>query len=85
MQGGEIMLHVGKESYVNKDKILAITNADSAPLQRQRQNAEDENKYIYCSNGKKTKALIHLEGGFIVGSSRTVETLIERLERGKKE
>lgn len=79
------MLHVGKESYVNKDKILAITNADSAPLQRQRQNAEDEKKYISCSNGKKTRSLIHLEGGFIVGSSRTVETLVERLERGRKE
>lgn len=81
MQGGGRMLHVGHQNYVNKSKILAITRAESAPLQRQRQRTEDLNKLIDCTRGRKAQSLVHLIDGFIVASSIQSESLFDRFVR----
>lgn len=73
------MLNVGFDSYVSKEKILVITNADSAPLKRKYQDAQDSGKFIDCTKGRRTVSLIHLIDGFIVSSSVNPETLIKRI------
>lgn len=74
------MLHVGYKNYVSKDKILAITRADSAPLRRIRLAMRNENKLVECTNGKETKSLIFLRDGTIVASANTTKTLKENME-----
>lgn len=74
-----MMLHVGYRYFVARDKILAITPVNSAPIKRLRTKAMDNEKLIDCTVGRSTKSLIHLVDGFIVASSNTSETLIERL------
>jgi regulator of extracellular matrix RemA (YlzA/DUF370 family) len=75
------MLHVGNGNYVAKDKILAITLAESAPMRRKRMIAEDKDMLIDCTAGKKTRTLIHLIDGFIVSSSISPESLISRIDK----
>ena len=75
------MLHVGNGNYVVKDKILAITLCESAPMRRKRMIAEDEDMLIDCTAGKKTRSLLHLVDGFIVLSSISPEALISRIDK----
>lgn len=74
------MLNIGLENFVEKSKILAITGADSAPLKRQRQNAEDQYKLIDCTKGRRTKSLVHLIDGYIVASVNEADTLRKRMD-----
>lgn len=74
-----MLLHIGYQNYVPREKILAITGVESAPLKRQRQKAEDINKLIDCTLGRKTLSLIHLLDGYIVASATAPDTLQDRL------
>ena len=73
-------LLVGFHNCVATTKILAITDSDSAPMRRLRQEAENNSKFINCTGGKKTKSLVHLSEGFVVASSVQRETLAARME-----
>lgn len=75
------MLHVGNGNYVAKDKILAITLCESAPMRRKRMIAEDEDMLIDCTAGKKTRSLLHLVDGFIVSCSTSPEALVSRVDK----
>lgn len=72
------LLHIGHGNYVSKNKVLAITPCESSPMRRKRMTAEDEGRFIDCTAGKKTRSLLHLTDGFMVGSSVTPEALSER-------
>lgn len=78
-----MILHIGYKNYIPVNKILAITSAESAPLRRQRQTAEDNNKLIDCTMGRKTLSLIHLSEGYIVLSSVNPDTLKDRIEKAE--
>ena len=75
------MLRVGNGNYVAKDKILAITLCESAPMRRKRMIAEDEDMLIDCTAGKKTRSLLHLVDGFVVSSSVSPEVLVSRVDK----
>jgi len=74
------MIHIGHNNYINGAKVLAVTKSGSAPQKRQRQRAEDAGKYLDCTHEGRTKALIHMEEGWIVGSAFEADTLIKRWE-----
>lgn len=76
------MLHIGHQNYVQIDKILVITGTKPAPLRRSWQGAEDGQKLIDCTSGKRTESLIHLQGGYIVTSSLSQQTLVTRILKG---
>lgn len=73
------MLHIGNNNYISKDKILAITVSETAPMRRVRMNAEDTAKIIDCAGGKKTKSFVHLRDGFLALSALSPEALRRRL------
>lgn len=75
------MLAVGYGNYISIDRIIAITGASSKPLVRRYQRAEDCDKVIDCTAGRRMQSLIHLDDGYIVFSAYKVETLIKRLQR----
>ena len=75
------MLHIGYNNYIAKDKVLVIADSNTSPQRRKRQMAEDLDKLIDCTMGKRTKSLIHLKEGFIVESGITTENLKERWGR----
>ena len=81
VRGGDSMLHIGYGNFVCKDKILAITIANTAPLIRKRQNAEDRDLVIDCTKGASTNSLLHLKDGYIVLSTIGSDALNSRMER----
>lgn len=72
------MLHVGFKNYIPKNVVIAITEYNAAPLKRARQIADEKDKLINCTQGRKTRSLIHLSEGFIVTSSSDSDTLNKR-------
>ncbi len=76
-------LDIGFRNYVNTDKIISITGIESAPLKRNRQNADNNNRFVDATMGRKTKSLI-FTNTHIIGSGVEPETLIKRLEKLKK-
>ena len=72
------LLHIGHGNYVSKNKILAITTCESSPMRRKRLAAEDGERFIDCTAGKKTRSFLHLTDGFIVSTSTRPEALSER-------
>ena len=76
------MIHIGFQNYVARDKILAITRADTSPLLRKKQNADDMGKLIDCTKGRMTRSLIHLEGNFMATSAIEAPALIKRFKEG---
>lgn len=75
------MLHVGFNQYVQKNKVLCITKATTAPLARARREMEDVSRAIDCTYGRKARSLLFLDGGFIVISARETDVLRERWGR----
>ena len=78
-----MLLHVGYRNYVNKAKVLAITEAKSQPMLRVRRNMEVDNKVIDCTENRKTISLVHLEGGYIVLSAISTEALLARFTENR--
>lgn len=74
------MIHIGHEHFIVRNKIVAITEVTPAPLRRIRQNLEDQDRMLDCTNGRKSRSLIFLIGGLVVISSVKPETLTERMK-----
>lgn len=78
------LLRTGHGNFVPAEKVLAIStvcqNRMSAPLARLVAAAMDENRVIDHTMGRRTRAVIHLEGGFVVLSALKAKTLEARME-----
>ncbi|MCI8991343.1 MAG: DUF370 domain-containing protein [Eubacterium sp.] len=73
-----MFLNIGFGNIVNTEKILAIINPDSAPAKRMVQSAKDEERLIDATQGRKTKAVLILDGSRIVLSALQPDTLSGR-------
>jgi regulator of extracellular matrix RemA (YlzA/DUF370 family) len=72
------LINVGYGSVVNADKVLAVLNPDSAPIKRAVQEARDAGKLIDASYGRKTRAVLVLESGYLLLSGIQSETIAAR-------
>lgn len=79
-----MMIHVGYKNYVNTDKILAVTGATAAPLIRQKRRSDKAGETIDCTNNKKTRSLIFLEGGYLATSSQHSQTVSENINKARR-
>jgi regulator of extracellular matrix RemA (YlzA/DUF370 family) len=74
-----MFVHIGFGNYVNVDKVIAVTPATSMPIQRLKKHAETSCKLIECTAGRKTRGLLHMDGGFVVTSTLATDTLVDRI------
>lgn len=73
------MINVGFGNVVNADKIVGIISPDAAPIKRMVQNAKDNQLAIDATCGRRTKAVIVTEGGYLVLSALLPETIAGRI------
>lgn len=72
------LLHIGHGNMVNKDRIVAITSPDSAPMKRLIQDMRDSVNLIDCTCGKKTRSVIVTDSNHIILCALLLETISQR-------
>ena len=77
------LLSVGYGSVVNADRIVAILDADSAPIKRAIQEAKESGKLIDATYGRKTRSVLVMDSGHLLVSAIQSETIAGRA--GNKE
>ena len=74
------MINIGFGNLINKDRVVVIVNADSAPAKRLISGARDAGTLVDATQGRRTKSLIVTDSGCYVLSGLTTETLLSRFE-----
>lgn len=72
------LINIGFGNVVNSDKIVAVVSPDAAPVKRLVQNAKSSGDVIDATQGRKTKAVIVMEGRQILLSALQPETIAKR-------
>ena len=72
------LIHIGFGNIVNTAKIIAIVSPDSAPVKRMIQRSKENGNVIDATQGRKTKAVMVMEGGQIVLSALLPDTIAGR-------
>lgn len=75
---GTEFLHVGFNSYVDANSIIAILSPDSAPVRRMIREAETQNQAINMTYGRKTKAVVVHQNGYLTLLALQPETIVNR-------
>jgi regulator of extracellular matrix RemA (YlzA/DUF370 family) len=77
-----MLLQIGFGNTVAMDKVIAVINADSAPMRRYREEARQRGMLVDATQGRKTRAIIITTSGHVLLSAVAVETISQRW-RGK--
>jgi len=78
-----LILNVGYGNYVMADRIVAIASPDSAPIKRIISNLREQDKVIDATCGRKTRAVIITDAGYLILSAVNSETAAARINDGK--
>jgi regulator of extracellular matrix RemA (YlzA/DUF370 family) len=74
------LLNTGFGNLVAAGRVVALVNADAAPIRRMVQTAREENRVIDATAGRKTRTVLVLDTGSLLLSALQPETLAARLE-----
>lgn len=74
------MINIGYQQYVERDKVLVITQAGAKPLVKLRQNLRDADRLIDCTSGRKIRSLIFVQGDYVIASALDPTTLRDRMD-----
>lgn len=77
------ILILGRAGSINTQRVLAVANAQSAPIQRMIE-ATDDAHVINLTYGSTRRSVIVLDGGYLVLSHRTVDALAKALGLGEE-
>ena len=72
------LVNIGFGNVVNSEKLLAVVSPDAAPIKRLVTKAKEEGMVIDATPGRRTKAVVVLEGGRILLSALQPETISRR-------
>lgn len=72
-------LDIGFHNTLLRERIVAIIDADSAPMRRLKEDARKHSLLIDATNGRKTRSQIVMDSRHVVLSSIEAETLQSRL------
>ncbi len=73
------LINIGFGNVVNSNKIIGIISPEAAPIKRMVQSAKDAGTAIDATCGRKTKAVIVTENGYLVLSALLPETIANRV------
>ncbi|MGN0375109.1 MAG: DUF370 domain-containing protein [Butyrivibrio sp.] len=77
-------VNIGFGNIINCDKIVTVISPDSAPSKRLLQNSRECGKVIDATQGRRTRAFIVTDTGYLVLSALQPETIAGRI-RGNKD
>ena len=77
-------INIGFGNIINDDKIITIVSPDSAPARRFIQNAREKDMVIDATQGRRTRAIIVTDSGYVVLSALQPDTVAGRA-RNKSE
>ncbi len=78
------LINIGFGNIVNSDKIVAIVSPDSAPSKRLLQNSRECGKVIDASQGRRTRAMIVTDTGYLILSALLPETISVRVRNNNE-
>ncbi len=78
------LINIGFGNMVSAGKVAAVVSPDSAPIKRIMQEAKEKGTLIDATFGRRTKAVLIMDGGMVVLSAILPETVAGRFN-GKEE
>ena len=76
------LINIGFGNVINAEKIVAVVNPDAAPVKRLMQSAKEAGTAIDATQGRKTKSVIMMAGGYVVLSALLPDTIAARYRMG---
>ena len=76
------LVNIGFGNLVNAEKVLAVVSPDAAPIKRMVSRAKEDGNLIDATQGRRTKAVVVLEGGSILLSALQTDTVFRRFHAG---
>lgn len=73
-----MIVHIGKENYVNMDEVYAIAKNKGETMRKARVLANKNKLYYSFACGEPTRSLLFMKNGMIFGSCVTAKTLRDR-------
>lgn len=73
-----MFMNIGFGNFINSRQILSISRFDSAPMKRLVQGAKEAGTAIDATQGRKTKSVIMMAGGYVVLSALLPDTIAAR-------
>ena len=73
------LINIGFGSFISADRLVSVLSPDSAPIKRMVQDARERGSLSDASYGRKTRSILVTDGGYIILSALTSETVAERL------
>ncbi len=78
------LINIGFGNMVSAEKVMAVVSPDSAPIKRIVQEAKEAGSLIDATFGRRTKAVLIMDGGTVVLSAILPETVAGRFN-GKED
>lgn len=73
------VVNVGFESFVVRDRILAVLPIESSAVRRLKQLGMETGKIVNLTFGKRTKAILITDSGHVIFSFLPPKIIIEKL------
>lgn len=73
------IVNIGFESFVVKDRIMAVLPVDNSAVKRLKQLGTETGKVVNLTFGKRTKAVLMTNSGHIIFSFLPPEKIIDKL------
>lgn len=79
------LINIGFGNIVAANRIVAIVSPDSAPIKRIISDSRDKGQLVDATYGRRTRAVVITDSGYIILSAIQPETVAGRLTTGKTE
>ncbi len=77
-------IHIGFGNIVNAGKIISVVGPDASPIKRMVQSAREAGLLVDATQGRKTKAVLIMDNGYVVLSALLPETIAGRSAEEEK-
>ncbi len=75
------LINIGFGNLVNSEKLVSVVSPEAAPIRRLIQNARETQKCVDATQGRKTKAVLVMEGDYLILSALVPDTIAKRCEQ----
>lgn len=74
------LVHIGFGNIIAANKVVAIASPNSAPTKRLVQEARDKGVLVDMTSGRRTKAVVITDNGYLILSALAPETIMGRIQ-----
>ncbi len=77
------LVHIGFDNFLAMNRVIAIASLNSEPIKRTIQEGKNKGLLVDMTHGRKTKAVIFTDSGYIFLTALAPETVSGRLQVGR--